>query len=136
MLPLNIGIVNGYDALPIVSHARVQGTSGYRGEFYLQNSPVLPKVVSWVPDRWVVRTQVDHPDVLVVNQNFDPGWRTVSGEKPVDVNGLLGVPVAAGVQEVQLYYMPFSFLLGLWVCLAGLVLIGWDIFNLRYRSNG
>jgi hypothetical protein len=127
----NTGTSNGYDALPIPSHAHPKNAQGYRGEFYLQAGLGAAEIASWSPNQWNVKLHVTQKDVLIVNQNFDPGWKTRPPKKVLNVNGLLGVEVAPEDAEIIFYYLPFNFILGCWVSLLGLMAIGWDIFNRR-----
>jgi uncharacterized membrane protein YfhO len=58
---------------------------------------------------------------VIVNQNFAPGWR-VEGDPlvapvPVDLEGLIAIPVSRGGFRYELAYRPTSFVLGAWVSL-------------------
>jgi hypothetical protein len=72
---------------------------------------------------------VDRPALLVVSQNWLPGWTaTVGGvEAPVvRVNhSLQGVPVPEGTHEVHLAYRPGSVFNALWISgISVLLLLG------------
>jgi hypothetical protein len=129
LLLRNTGTANGYDALPIPSHVRSKNSQDYRGEFYLQNGNGQLDIISWSPNRWDVKVQIFGRDILIVNQNFDPGWRSNPPKKLLNVNGVLGVEVGPQDREIVFYYWPFNFILGLWVSLLGLIAIGWDILK-------
>lgn len=131
----NTGTSNGYEALPIPSHVRAVNSQGYRGEFYLQSGLGQLEIVSWSPNKWDVKLQVPQKDILIVNQNFDPGWRTSPPRKVLNVNGVLGVEVAPEDAEIVFYYLPFNFILGLWVSSVGLLAMGWDIFSAVRRKE-
>lgn len=71
------------------------------------------------PDQAVLQVSVDRPSLLVVSQNWLPGWTaTVGGtEAPVvRVNhSLQGVPVPEGTHEVRLAYRPASVFRAFWI---------------------
>jgi uncharacterized membrane protein YfhO len=73
-----------------------------------------------------VKLQVIKRDILVVNQNFDFGFRTDPPRKLINVGGLLGVEVSPQDSRLTIFYLPFNFMLGLWVSLLGLMVIAWD----------
>lgn len=130
----NTGTSNGYDALPIPVHVLPRNSAGYRGEFYFQNGGV-PQIVSWQPDRWQLRLGASTTDILVVNQNFDPGWKTDPPAKLVNAGGLLGRPVSPSDRSMVFYYLPFNFVLGCWVSFLGLLAAGWDIYSVHRRRH-
>jgi len=127
LLLRNTGTSNGYDALPILSHVSPHNSPGYRGEFYLQDGFGKLEVTSWSPNRWDVKVHVFQNDVLIINQNFDPGWRTNLPKKVLNIHGLLGVAVTPDDPEIIFYYLPFNFILGCCVTVLGLIFIGLDI---------
>jgi hypothetical protein len=127
LLLRNTGTANGYEALPIEPHVHAKNSPMYRGEFYLQNGPGQLEVEGWSPNRWDVKVRVPHRDILVVNQNFDWGWRTNPPKPLVNVNGVLGVEVTPEDSTIVFQYLPFNFILGLWVSLLGLIAIVWDV---------
>ena len=82
----------------------------------------------------MLKLQLPQKDILIVNQNYDPGWRTSPPRKVLFVRGLIGVEVTPQDTEMVFYYLPFNFILGLWVSIVGLIAIGWDIFNTVRRK--
>lgn len=80
-------------------------------------------IISYAPERIVIRVSSERPAFLVLKDAYFPGWRaTVNGEA-VDVvptNVLFrGVPVPAGESEVVFSYMPTAWLTSLGLSLAG-----------------
>jgi hypothetical protein len=126
LLLRNMGTANGYDGLPIPQYAHARNSPGYRGEFYLQGGAGRAELISWSPNKWDVKLQVIKRDILVVNQNFDFGFRTDPPRKLINVGGLLGVEVSPQDSRLTIFYLPFNFMLGLWVSLLGLMVIAWD----------
>ncbi len=114
----NKGVVNGYDPLPIEAHVLPVGHPDYKGEYYLAGNQGRIEETSWTPNRLVYRCELEGPDILVVNQNFDPNWRSDTG-RIVRHQGLLAVALPAGRYHVTLTYRPLSFFLGCAVLLIG-----------------
>ena len=135
LLLRNTGTANGYDPLPILSHVIPQNSQNYRGEFYFQGGAGKPEIVSWSPNKWVVKPQVSQRDILVVNQNFDPGWKTSPPRKVLDVGGLIGLEVTPEDNNIVFYYLPFNFILGWLVSFMGLIVIAWDVLASRGMKN-
>lgn len=101
---------------------------GYRGEQYL-DGPGSVQLLSWSPNVLQFEVDTPAPSILVVNQNYDRGWRVVSGAKQTrSLDGLLSVPVSAGKNLIVLRYLSLSALLGLVTTLVitlGAVVLAW-----------
>ncbi len=118
----NRGIVNGYEAIPIKRHAVPQGDPAYRGEFYLLDQGGELSQKYWSPNKLVFHYNIDRPDVLVVNQNYDKSWRTSQKRMVKSHDGLISVELQAGEGQVTLYYFPASFAYGIVSFVAGVLL--------------
>ncbi len=92
-------------------------------------------VVGETQGRSVYRMETDAPALAVFRGNWDPGWKAKIDGKPapvVAVNlGLKGVAVPAGEHEVEIRFLPGSFLLG--AAVSGLTLLGVMIPVLVWR---
>lgn len=112
----NLGSVVGYQVVPVPRHAIPYGAPGYRGEVYLDGSEGRAQITGWSPNRVDVALRVETPDTLVLNQNFDPGWRVAAepAREVVSTRGLVSMPVAPGDEQVSFYYRPASFVIGAW----------------------
>ena len=80
-------------------------------------------IISYTPERVVIRARSERPSFLILKDSYYPGWHaTVNGE-PVEIiatNVLFrGVPVPAGESEVEFRYRPQSWQTGLRFSLAG-----------------
>jgi Bacterial membrane protein YfhO len=76
-------------------------------------------------NRYRLRVQSGGPAVVVLSQMYYPGWiATVDGEEspvyPVNV-ALTGLVVPSGSHDVQLFFQPLSFQIGLVMTLASLI---------------
>ena len=75
---------------------------------------------------------VDKPDILIVNQNYFTGWKVKRGLKTVHAepfNGLISTRIEAGHHKIAFYFMPMSFLIGLFVTVS-FILFG-TVFYIR-----
>ena len=82
-----------------------------------------PSLISYTPERIVIRTRSNMPGLLVLKEAYYPGWQaTVNGE-PAEIyptNVLFrGVAVPPGESEVAFTYRPHSWRIGLRISLAG-----------------
>ena len=80
-------------------------------------------IISYAPERVVVRVSSERPGFLVLKDAYYPGWRAAVNSEAVDVfptNVLFrGVPVPAGESEVVLTYIPTAWRTGLGLSMAG-----------------
>jgi hypothetical protein len=99
------------------------------------DSPGEARIADYAAERVVVETDADRPALLVLTDNWYPGWKaTVDGEEArvERVDYLIrGVPVPAGSHTVELTYEPASWRAGWIVSLLALLttivlaLVGW-----------
>jgi len=69
-----------------------------------------------------LETDCDRPSILVLAENYYPGWQASVDGKPVEIYRafwtLRALELPAGQHEVRMWYSPFSFHAG---CVAGLL---------------
>ncbi|MFH1848945.1 MAG: hypothetical protein ABH879_02040 [archaeon] len=127
----NRGITNCYEPLHLKTYAApaylINGKANpeYRGEAYLSESGGWVRDNYFSPNRVSVDLRVSGPDMLVINQNYYPGWRA-GGYDVVSHNGLVAVEVQPDDSKVELYFMPADFVAGATVTIisiAGLALL-------------
>lgn len=91
--------------------------------------------VSWSRDSVRMTVEVTHPALLVLNQRMRPGWSvTVDGmSRPtVTVNALFrGVELDRGVHEVVWLYRPRSLRAGIFVSLAAMCALAFELKRVR-----
>jgi hypothetical protein len=102
------GVVNCYVYTGWPTEAKGWNEPGYRGEQYLLG-PGSVTLARWTPNRLEYVVDAAGPSVLVVNQNYDPSWRVVSGGgETFSQDGLLAVHMPAGKSRVVLRYISIA----------------------------
>ncbi len=102
-------------------------------------------LISYAPERVVIRVRTEQPGFLVLKDAYYPGWQAQVNGAPVEIyptNALFrGVPAPAGENEIIFSYRPHAWQTGLRISLAGgllwLLLALWTIATarLRYERN-
>lgn len=125
------GSIDCYEYTLIVSPVRGVGQPGYRGEQYLLDTGEV-KLMRWTPDKLSYAVDTPTSNTLVVNQNFDTGWRLRDGIGwMVAIDGLLAVAVPPGTQTITLVYRPISFFVGTAITFLTCLIALW----VRRRDN-
>jgi hypothetical protein len=121
----NIGTINCYESAEVARAATPVDSAAYCGEVYLTGTTGNASILRWTPNRVVVGVDAHGPGYLVWNQNYDPGWRVkgAAGARPVAADGLLAVEVSSETRQVEIRYLPTSFIAGLAVTLVSGVLV-------------
>jgi hypothetical protein len=89
----------------------------YRGEVYLEAGPGTARLVRFSPNQLTVEvTGARAGERLIVNQNFDPGWR-VNGARAEKHRDALAVTLTAGSGTFVFEFWPRG-------ATAGLVVLG------------
>ncbi|HPO14710.1 MAG TPA: YfhO family protein [Candidatus Hydrogenedentes bacterium] len=92
------------------------------------------------PGRIVVHTKTDTRQLLTISENFALGWTVDMDGKRAEllrINGdFIGTLLEPGDHEVHFIFAPHSFTLGLWISLAGVLLVPMVLWVLRRYSPG
>jgi hypothetical protein len=127
---------NDGEALNVVRATAGQATAVLGGFVAAMPQPAVPdklEVVSFSPEKRVIRVNLETPAHLVLTESLFPGWQaSIDGAAVplVRANALfMAVAVPAGEHEIVFEFEPASFALGRWitqtvaaVCLIGLTL--------------
>ncbi len=109
----------------------------YQGEIWFARGQGSARLTRLSANAIDVEIECTSPPTIVINQNFDPRWRSSPG-RVVSRDGLLAItnlPVG-GKHEVRLRYSSWLFLLGLAVStLTGAVLVWRALIGCRARSR-
>jgi len=108
-----------------------------RAVAYVESPASLPdscrgqaEIVSEIPTRVTVSAQMETPGLVVLADLWDKGWKAWLNGQPVQIlranHAVRGVVVPSGAATLEFRYEPASFVLGLWLAGAAVViLIGW-----------
>lgn len=119
----NNGIWNCYErfhplqvALPKESSVGAQ-YGNYHGEVYVYETNEALDIHEFSPNKMTIL--VDNKEgIIMLNQNYVSGWKVkIDGEKSTAINtdGLVSAKITAENKEVVFYYLPTSFIIGLFV---------------------
>jgi uncharacterized membrane protein YfhO len=79
------------------------------------------------------------PAVLVVTDNYYPGWQAYDNGKPVPIlrvnNTFRGLPLAAGRHVLELKFRPVIFYIGAGISLLVFLFISGGLWRLRSRKT-
>lgn len=103
---------------------------------YLQGNPNLSKNLGqskklatmshYSPLKVILKTETLEDQLLVLTDAYYPGWKaTIDGEKTTiyRANALFrAIEVPAGIHEIRFQFEPFSFYLGLWITITGILI--------------
>jgi hypothetical protein len=133
----NQGTLSCFEETPLPISPRLRGNLP-ADEYLADPSAGTVRRVRWSPNRIVLDVDVQRPAVVLVNQNFDPGWRAQVGDGEgagviANEGGLLAARVEAGRRLVTFYYRPRSLVIGAAVSLVTLLLAGGFLVILRRR---
>ena len=88
----------------------------------------------WTPNRIDLSTKLTRRSLVLINQNWDPGWHALGGTI-VNRRLQLGVEVGPGETHVVLWYWPMTATVGLAWCLFALCATAWLLRRQR-RADG
>lgn len=132
-LALNRGSIACGEAYPVPMSERLRGDLPQ--EEYLEDAGSgTARRVEWTPNRLEVDVAAARPTVLLVNQNWHPGWKASVGEV-VSRDGLLAVRLPQGEHRVVLRFLPRSGLGGAAVSALAWVGMGLVAWRARRRSG-
>ena len=92
----NRGALHCYESVYLQIAAKMPG-EGFRGEQYLTDGGEV-RQLRWGPNALDFEVRTGDATVLVVNQNFDPGWTLVEPKgRTFSRDGVLAAELPAGV---------------------------------------
>ncbi len=122
---INAGTLKAVEPVPIPSRAVSVNSQDYRGEVYFSGPGGEAAFQEWTPNRVEITADSRAGGIVILNQNYFPGWRA---RGPVrleieEIEGLVGAKVPPGKNTFTIYYLPAGFLIGLLISLATAVLL-------------
>jgi hypothetical protein len=113
----NIGIIACYESANVSRNAIPQSHPRYRGEAFILEDEIpgaaSARIRTWTPNELRIETRSAEDSTLVVNQNYDPGWKTADGREVRNLDGRIAVATRRGADSVTLEYSPRSAWFGL-----------------------
>jgi len=118
------GTIYGYRHIHLQRRALPRGHPDYRGEVFVEGVSGNAEYSYWSPNRLRVRLSTKGKGVVVINQNYFPGWKIrKKGEKAINFKGLIGAEISEHDTSLEFYYLPKEFIGGCFLSLTG-VLVG------------
>lgn len=124
----NQGILNCYErfhvalaALPKMSSTGIE-YGDYHGEAYLYQINEPQNITFFSPNKIIVSVE-NKEGILMLNQNYVSGWKVkIDGNKAeiLNTDGLVSTEIAKENKEVEFYYLPNAFLVGLLITIGAL----------------
>lgn len=112
---LNIWAPKGPSGRPLGMGARGRESKQYRGEAFIDSGPGKARLLAVSPNRVEVEVEGARPGArLVLNQNFDPGWR-VEGRDVEAFHDAISTRVAAPRERIVFRFWPRGLSAGLGV---------------------
>jgi hypothetical protein len=105
--------------------AKGVGDPAYRGEAYTAGDIGKVAITSWSPNAVTVSFHgASMGDLLVLNQNWDPGWRA-DGEATLDYRDTVATHIHAKDGEITFRYVPRFFFLGCLLLATAVAVLVW-----------
>jgi hypothetical protein len=95
----------------------------YKGEVYLENGRGVIDLTNFSPNKIKIKLLADNEERLIINQNFHKGWRANNNLKVEPYNGLISMKVNKGIYNIELYFLPNDFLIGMIISLFSTIYI-------------
>jgi hypothetical protein len=133
---LNSDAPRELDGRPALLGARGLGDPLYRGEFHVEPWGEA-SLVRWSPNEVVLAVHgAESGDVLVLNQNWAPGW-TANGAPALNRDDLAAAVLAGGDETVTFRYRPRSLPASLLLLALGLLAgpVAWLALRARARPR-
>jgi hypothetical protein len=97
------------------------------------------QITRYEPNAMTMIAENAKPAVLVVTDNYYPGWRAYDNGKPVAIlrvnSAFRGIPLAAGRHVLELKFRPVLFYIGAGISLFMLLLISGGVWCLRSKKT-
>jgi hypothetical protein len=121
----NMGMVACYEYTGWPTKALGYNQKGYLGEEYM-DGPGAVRLLDWSPNRLSFEVEAPASSTMVINQNYDAGWKLAQGVgEIVDADGLLALKVPPMTQSVTLVYSSAAWKAGGAITLISLIIAVW-----------
>ncbi len=119
----------GYEPLKPDVWVKTLGAPDYRGEVsFRPDLPATPpascSLVGWTPNTVSVQVTCPSAGTLVLNRNWNAGWRADPPYQVLRFEGLIAAHLEPGEHRIRFVFVPRDFWLGFWISLASIVVCG------------
>lgn len=116
----NEGRLDAYDSIPHTAFAKAREDPTYQGEAYIEGNGTA-RLDYWSPNELTIVVDIQSQARLIINQNFDSGWKTADQRTVENHNGLLSAIVHPEDHTVRFIYSPNAFWIGAGITLLTLL---------------
>lgn len=129
----------GYEPIWPKVWVQISDSSDYHGETYFRpdapNAPIgKVELVTWTPNTVTVRATCPTAGSIVLNRNWNKGWRADAPYSVSTLDGLISSHVEPGEHVIRFVFVPSDFWLGSRVSLVTIALAGTLLFR-QIRSR-
>ncbi|MFH0861473.1 MAG: hypothetical protein V1875_00445 [Candidatus Altiarchaeota archaeon] len=126
------GVTNCYMIGSLQNHAIPAQDGRYWGEVVIRETGLgNASILSFSPNMIVVDVNSSGKGLLILNQNFERNWKLEGGGVVKNTDGLISTDVDSTTQKVVFYYLPDTFIIGVFLSIIGL-----SICVLTIRRHG
>lgn len=126
-----VAIIDAYESMcprDKGSHGRKPGlsgmdTPGYQGEAWMVGSGTV-EITSRTQNTLTLQVSPEASGIVVLNQNWDPGWRSDKGRLREDAQSRLTLTLEPDQRVYALRYRPPFFFFSVALCFLGLLILG------------
>ncbi len=116
--------------------AKGKGDAAYRGEVYTASGKGQATLERFTPNAMTVRVEnATRGDLVVLNQNWDSGWRA-NGVPVIDFHDVVAAPIGAPYQTIVFRYRPRSWWLSVAIFAVTVATIAAFAIRRRRRLKG
>jgi hypothetical protein len=108
--PASMGTLQCFEETEFPQSAKLRGDLA--AEEYGADPAIKVERVKWTPNAITLHVSASSPGTVLVNQNYDSGWRSSEGQTR-SADGLLAVDVGPGEHTVDLVYRDWLVIIGL-----------------------
>lgn len=96
-------------------------------------------ITNYSPNHLEIKTKSNKDSVLVLSDNYFPGWKAKVNGKPVEIMranfAFRSISIPKGESEIEFYYLPDSFRFGVIISVLSFLLIGLKLTGKWYTSR-
>jgi hypothetical protein len=71
---------------------------------------------------YAIHANISSPTTVLINQNYYPGWKVSNNAIITNSEGMIGIPVDAGVYDINVRYQPYTVYWGIFITMFALMI--------------